>query len=434
MTITTSSRARAIALLAFTIVLLGAARGAMAQNGVFAVGGDGAIVPQGPPANLCVVNLPSAQSPPPDFGFISYTLSVPLTFAGITDLSAEYEMQTGCFGGGSPRFQVRIDYDNDTVISAGDRNVFIYWGTHPNFTDCPVGWNNTGNLIASPDLRYDLSSVGGAFYSTHTDAVNLVGTYTVLRVSVVVDGGFTGDQVALVDAFTVNSDVFDSCCDCDDGITCNGAEVCNPTTELCEPGPPLDCSDGDPCTYDTCDEVDGCSSAYEPNPTCRPAGGGFGIKNNDGSNRDSMKWKWSKGPETLFEEFGDPLTETAYDLCIYDYTAGVPAVAGHLTLAPGSAWYPKAGTQWFYRDNSGASDGFTRAKMRSGKRPRIALVARGLNMPTPPPADMTHYYNIDPLLTVQLTNSANVCWYTDYDISFRNSAVKFKTRRKILVQ
>src|SRR5215470_1254941 len=98
----------------------------------------------------------------------------PKSSGGPTTLSADYEMQTGCFGGGAPRFQVRIDYDNDGMISAGDKSVFIYWGSPPNFTDCPAGWSNTGNLIAATDLRYDLSSVGGGFYSTHTDAVGLV--------------------------------------------------------------------------------------------------------------------------------------------------------------------------------------------------------------------------------------------------------------------
>lgn len=40
---------------------------------------------------------------------------------------------------------------------------------------------------------------------------------------------------------------------CDDGVFCNGAEVCEPAFG-CVPGPLRDCSDGDVCTLDRCDE------------------------------------------------------------------------------------------------------------------------------------------------------------------------------------
>jgi hypothetical protein len=435
MSVETGSRGSAALLLAFVVGALLGATGtdATAADGVFAVGGDGTIISAGPVDNLCVASLPSAQIPPPDFGFISYTLTAPLAFSGLTELSADYDMQTGCFGGGSPRFQVRVDYDNDGLISAGDRNVFIYWGTPPNFTDCPSGWGNTGNLIASSDLRYDLTSVGGAFYSTHTDAVNLIGTLTVLRVSVIVDGGFTGGQVALVDAFKVNNDTFDSCCDCEDGLTCNGAETCNPTTELCEAGTPPDCSDGDPCTYDSCDEQSGCASTVEPDPTCRDASGGFAVRDSAKDARDGVKWKWFKGAATLFEEFGDPITETQYDLCIYDYHGGTPSVAGHLALAPSALWEPRASSQYRYRDRTGASDGITRAKLKSGSKPKIGLSAKGLNLPTPTPIDSSQFFDVDPYLTVQLSNGTGVCWVTQFDRSYRNTATRYKTKKYIIV-
>jgi len=40
---------------------------------------------------------------------------------------------------------------------------------------------------------------------------------------------------------------------CDDGIFCNGLEICDPI-EGCRPGPIETCSDGDVCTIDACDE------------------------------------------------------------------------------------------------------------------------------------------------------------------------------------
>jgi hypothetical protein len=51
---------------------------------------------------------------------------------------------------------------------------------------------------------------------------------------------------------------------CSDGAFCNGTEVCDPALD-CQPGSPVDCSDGIGCTDDTCDEV-GDQCVQTPNP------------------------------------------------------------------------------------------------------------------------------------------------------------------------
>ena len=48
--------------------------------------------------------------------------------------------------------------------------------------------------------------------------------------------------------------------DCDDGAECNGSETCS-AAGYCEPGVPMNCDDGNPCTIDGCDPVaDACAS------------------------------------------------------------------------------------------------------------------------------------------------------------------------------
>src|SRR5438876_508775 len=42
---------------------------------------------------------------------------------------------------------------------------------------------------------------------------------------------------------------------CDDGVFCNGVETCNPSTGKCDRGTPVDCSDHDVCTMDSCNEA-----------------------------------------------------------------------------------------------------------------------------------------------------------------------------------
>lgn len=44
------------------------------------------------------------------------------------------------------------------------------------------------------------------------------------------------------------------CARCDDGVFCNGAELCDEASGACAPGEPRDCDDGDECTIDRCDD------------------------------------------------------------------------------------------------------------------------------------------------------------------------------------
>ena len=59
--------------------------------------------------------------------------------------------------------------------------------------------------------------------------------------------------------------------DCDDGVFCNGAESCDPSTASCVPGPPPDCDDGDECTRDSdCPAGEACNFRFcEPAMRCR---------------------------------------------------------------------------------------------------------------------------------------------------------------------
>jgi hypothetical protein len=52
---------------------------------------------------------------------------------------------------------------------------------------------------------------------------------------------------------------------CADATLCNGAETCQ--AGLCQPGAPLDCNDGNPCTGDSCLPVSGCQQSPSPDGT-----------------------------------------------------------------------------------------------------------------------------------------------------------------------
>lgn len=116
-----------------------------------------------------------------DFGALTFAVPAGTTLSQLTTLSAEYNITEGSCGGGSPRFQLNID----------GKNVFVYLGPTPSFTGCAAGWTSTGNLATNPDLRVDLSQLGGNQYSTWAQAVQLLGSRVVTGVDFAVDGGWS---------------------------------------------------------------------------------------------------------------------------------------------------------------------------------------------------------------------------------------------------
>lgn len=173
--------------------------------------GDASIVTGGNPGNAAQIRSDAAV--PPSFGGVRIDVPAGITtLADLTTLSTDFNVTDDDCGGGSPRFQVRIDYDNDGVVSAGDANVFVYLGPSPNYIGCtPNTWVLSGNLVTDPNSRWDTSQVGGTFYDTYATAVTLTAGLDVLRISLVVDSSWMfadGEQTILVDNVTINSDLY----------------------------------------------------------------------------------------------------------------------------------------------------------------------------------------------------------------------------------
>lgn len=121
-------------------------------------------------------------------GHVDFSTADGTTFSSLTTLSADYNVTDDDCGGGSPRFSIGVDQDND-----GDRDgyVHVYFGPAPSFTGCTQNaWVNTGNLIASTDARFDLTQFGGPFYGTHAQATALVGSGTITEILLVSDSGW----------------------------------------------------------------------------------------------------------------------------------------------------------------------------------------------------------------------------------------------------
>jgi len=187
-------------------------------NDIWTLVDKASVVAEGPPENPYVIKLESIGDEAPPWGSVLFSPPEPMTFNDVNELSADFEMTLGAFGGGSPRFSILIDWNDSHVIDDGDKYAFIYWGTPPDYIDEPVhnGWyvdeqdpnwaerNNTGNLMCTLEHRVDLSQFGGPFYSTIEEAKLWFGDKEVFEVILVLDGGWLQDQVLLVDNIIVS--------------------------------------------------------------------------------------------------------------------------------------------------------------------------------------------------------------------------------------
>ncbi len=198
-----------------------------------------------------------------DFSFLSFEPSDALLFNQLTVLKATYSFIEGNCGGGSLRWQVRVDIlgnngdptptpcdpDDPTCVppispEADDRNVFIYYGDHPNFTNCTTGANNQSgvNLLTLTDLRFDTSQVGGTFYDTRANANSLVGTKQVASASLVLDSGWQQEgltQRVNLGGATVNDNTFTPLSG-DPTTTCNLPPATISIQKISDGGTPAD--------------------------------------------------------------------------------------------------------------------------------------------------------------------------------------------------
>lgn len=147
-----------------------------------------------------------------DYSYVSFAPApdTPMIFGDITSLKTDYAFTEGDCHGGSLRWSVRVDENDNGVRDDTDGAVFIYYGDYPNFTDCTTNSQNGVNMIGQSDLRYDTSQLaGGTFYDSYTNSVSLAGQHKVLSASLVLDSGWGGDQRATISNTFVNADEFD---------------------------------------------------------------------------------------------------------------------------------------------------------------------------------------------------------------------------------
>lgn len=172
---------------------------ALGMGSGYSLFGDATVVTGGNPGHAVRMVSDTTDT----FGGVDYTVPSGLKLSQLTTLSTDYKITTGDCGGGSPRFQVNIN----------GKNLFVYIGPSPSYTGCALNtWESTGNLLTSPDARFDTSQFdNGNFYSSYQQAFDLLGDQTVTGIQLVTDGGWavTGNnQTVLADNTRINDTLY----------------------------------------------------------------------------------------------------------------------------------------------------------------------------------------------------------------------------------
>jgi hypothetical protein len=129
-----------------------------------------------------------------------------------------------------------------------------------------------------------------------------------------------------------------------------------------------------------------------------------------GNPKAKLQWKWKKGAETLVTDFGDPVGEDYYALCVYDESSGSTlasgaTVSGGGTCKGNSCWKPLGTKGFAYKDPKRLRFGIASIKLKAGAdgKAQVAINGQGTKIPVPgQPVPLP--------LRVQLLAENGQCW------------------------
>ncbi len=163
----------------------------------------------------------------------------------------------------------------------------------------------------------------------------------------------------------------------------------------------------------------GCSPA--PAACCQPIQAGKAklvLKDTFPDGGDELGWKWTRGEVTPKAAFGDPVTTTDYELCLYADGQRVTswrAPAGQ--LCRGRPCWKSAAKGFAYKDGDGTPDGLLGLKLVEGLvagKPKLGAKGKGDRLDLPDLGSLTG------VLDVQLQRSGGgPCWGARYTPPFR---------------
>ncbi len=317
--------------------------------------------------------------------------------------------------------------------------------------------NDTGSVFASAQL---VDAAGGDFHIAKTSpAVDSGGfAYIPAPSEVDLDGSKRLAGLAVdagVDETGCGDGIVDNGEDCDDGNSVNGDGCDNncsftgcgngivTASEQCDVGVPVGldccsasclfepsssvCSDGLTCTLiDLCDASGVCVGSAQPDPSCvNPLSSGASqlrLKSKNG--KDSLSWKWRKGPELALATLGDPTLSTLYTVCLYRGLGATGSILIEARAPAGASWRGFGAKGFKYKDAGLSPDGLKLLQLRPGLAGKARLKVKGKG----PNLGLSSGLAFDPsaTLALQLRNSTGACYGAGFSSPFiRNQSSIF---------
>lgn len=158
-----------------------------------------------------------------------------------------------------------------------------------------------------------------------------------------------------------------------------------------------------------------CPATPAAGPCHGAAHAGLVIADSGTPARRRLMATWTRADGTDVAALGDPLADTAYALCVYDHSAGIPQLIwSALVPANGQCgarpcWQRARSGRLRYRDRDRARDGVAVVSLRPGASGRGALGVKAI-----PPILPSLPLGQDPAVVVQLRNALGSCWESSF--------------------
>jgi hypothetical protein len=147
------------------------------------------------------------------------------------------------------------------------------------------------------------------------------------------------------------------------------------------------------------------------------------LRNGSPDTRDNLTWRWLKGGTTTLADFGQPNVGDDLELCVFDATGGVPALALDTVIPSGPLWTPTS-RGFKYSDRTLTNGGVRSITLKDGPAGGAAITLKAKGDRLGPPALPLSQ---DPSVRVQLIG-AHACWEADYSTNRTNDGQQFKAK------
>jgi cysteine-rich repeat protein len=184
-----------------------------------------------------------------------------------------------------------------------------------------------------------------------------------------------------------------------------------------------------PCgTCMRCEPAAGC--LVGPRTTCRrpskARAAAFQLVNKSAAAKDRLGFRWQRGAVAAASEFGNPVAETDYTLCVFDRQGGVDrlvldAAAPKGGTCRGRACWKATRSGFQYRDRERTPDGLAAITLKKGGRAEAVVAGQGATLALPA-------LGLTAPVTVQLQGGPDSCFGAEFAAPTKNTTSLFKAK------